>query len=287
MKKLTIERRQSLHGVMFISLWIIGFLVFLAYPLLDSLWLSFNRLTNLQSLQTEWRGFDNFYRAFAVDTGYLPRFSAAIRRSVLNTPLIIIFSLILSILLNKEIKARGFFRAMFFLPMLLGTGFIMKQLLGSGSPSETLQQGITIPEIVYLYLGPQLGDAIQNILNLLSEVLWRSSVQIILFLSGLQGISHSYYEAARCDGANAWEEFWKITLPMLSPVILLNVVYTLIDSFSDGTNDLLDYVTYQTFSKLRFGYGAALGWIYFVVCLAIVLVVYVVISRFVVYLGEK
>ncbi|MDC7235863.1 MAG: sugar ABC transporter permease [Spirochaetales bacterium] len=287
MKKLTMEQRRSLNGFLFISVWLLGFMLFLAMPLIQSLWLSFNKLTNIQAMRTHWIGGRNYYKAFFVDTGYLPRFWNVIWQTVIKTPLITVFSIMLAILLNREIKARGLFRAMFFLPMLLGTGFVMRQLIGSGSPTEALQSGISIPEVILLYLGPELGGIVQKTLNFLSVILWRSSVQIILFLSGLQGIPDSFYEAARCDGASVWEEFWKITLPMLSPVIVLNVVYTLIDSFSDGTNDLLDYIVYQTFDKLKFGYGAALGWIYFAACLLLVVGVFFILSRFVVTTGEK
>jgi ABC-type sugar transport system permease subunit len=281
------ERHAIRLGYFFISPWILGFCLFLAFPMAQSLQLSFLKIISVDSMKSRWIGLDNYAKAFFGDVRYLELLGTTYRQILVDTPLIIVFSLFLAVLLNRNLRMKGFFRGIFFLPVLLGTGYIMKQLLGESSYNEQLQSSITLPQSFALFLGPQLGSAVQALLNTLSRVLWRSGVQIIIFLSGLQGVPLSMYEAARCDGASKWEEFWKITLPMLTPVILMNVIYTLIAAFSDGTNPLIDYVVYVVFDKLQFGYGAALGWIFFLLDLAVVLGAFAIINRSVIYQGEK
>lgn len=128
-------------------------------------------------------------------------------------------------------KGRGFFRTVFFLPVLLGTGYIMQQLLGTGAGDVVTNSvdGI-VTGVLMKAIGATFAGYVQIFLSTITVVLWKSGVQIILFLAGLQGIGASLYEAARCDGATEWENFWKITLPIVSPIILLNFVYSMIDS---------------------------------------------------------
>lgn len=135
-----------------------------------------------------------------------------------------------------SMKGRGFFRTAFFIPVLLGSGYVMKQLLGLGVDGMTVTAGITVPRLIADLLGASMTELLQGFLDRITVVLWKSGVQIVLFLAGLQGIPGSLYEAAHVDGATEWEMFWKITLPMISPVILMNVVYTIVSFFTDGTN---------------------------------------------------
>lgn len=136
-------------------------------------------------------------------------------------------------------------------------------------------------------LGPVISSVVQSFLDRITIVLWKSGVQIILFLAGLQGISTSYYEAARCDGATEWEMFWKITLPMISPVILLNFIYTMVSYFSSSDNALVEYILNQVFKNTQFGTGAAMGWVYFLFTFLLCAVVFVIMQRRVVNVGER
>jgi len=141
---------------------------------------------------------------------------------------------------------------------------------------------------VFQYIGPDAAQGVEGLLNRLLFVLWRTGVQMLIFLAGLNAISPVLYEAARVDGATDWDRFWKVTLPLLSPVILVNLVYTLVDSFTDAFNDVLAYIQSTAFAGgFRLGYAAALGWIYFIIIFVILMVVVKGTNRYVFYAGER
>lgn len=275
-RKLTMHRRRIIQGYLFILPYLIGLVIFFIHPFLKSLQLSFSKIVKFAGFELEWIGWDNYVRAFIWDVKFMPMFITVVKDTFINTIMIIIFSLFIAILINKEIKFRGFFRGVFFLPVLLGTGYVMEQLLGLGVQAETMEvaRGIILPQQIKRQLDPMVVNAISGFLNRITIVLWNSGVQIILFLAGLQGISGSLYEAARCDSASEWEMFWKITLPLISPVILLNIIYTIIDSFTDITNPIVEYVIDLGFKETQFEYAAAMGWIYFVFVLLVSILVY-------------
>jgi ABC-type sugar transport system permease subunit len=126
------------------------------------------------------------------------------------------------------------------------------------------------------------------LLNRLLFVLWKTGVQMLIFLAGLNSVSPVLYEAARVDGATDWDRFWKVTLPLLSPVILVNLVYTIVDSFTDTFNQVLQYIQQTAFAGgFRLGYAAALGWIYFLIVFVILAVVVRITNRYVFYAGER
>lgn len=284
---LGLERRRMLAGYVYIAPWLIGFLLFMLYPLVHSLWLGFHEVEGIGALQVKPVGLDNIKKAFLLDTEFIPRFVSVVQDTLINTPLIIVFSLFIAILLNHDIKGRAFFRAAFFLPVLIGSGIVMQQLLGAGVGRNALVDGIGVPDEVFLYMGPTFSEIVFDMLSRLTIIFWKTGVQILLFLAGLQGISFALYESARCDGASEWEMFWKITLPLISPVILLNLVYTLVDSFTDINNRMMIYIKDMAFSKIQMGYASAMGWIYFLFIFVLLVLVFVVTKRFVFYTGEK
>jgi len=277
-KKLTITQRKKVNGYLFISPWLVGLILFFLHPFIQSLRLSLSKITKFAGFHMKWVGLENYARAFLWDVDFLPMFGTVVKDTFINTIMIVVFSLMIAILVNKKIKFRGFFRGAFFLPVLLGTGYVMEQLLGINAegPAMEMARGITIPEEFMRYLDPVVVSVLSGFLNRITYVLWKSGVQIILFLAGLQGISSSLYEAARVDSATEWEMFWKITLPMISPVILLNVIYTIIDSFTDTSNPIVDYVLDIGFTKSQFEYSAAISWIYFIFVLFVCGIVYFV-----------
>lgn len=302
-KRLSMRQRDALEGYVYILPWLIGFAFYGAYPFIFSISVSFSEIVRLAGFEMKYIGWGNYAKAFIWDVTFIPMFVATVRDTLMNTPIIIIISLFFAILLNREIKCRGIFRAVFFLPVLLGTGYIMQELLGGGPGLEMTQtagdlsreaaagmssgisRGIEVPEEILLYLGANFADVIRMFLQRFTLLLWKSGVQIVLFLAGLQGISISLYESARCDGATEWEMFWKISLPMISPVILLNIVYTIIDSFVDITNPIVRYV--RNLNMEDFGYSAAIGWIYFTFVLIVILLIFAVMRRFIYNAGQK
>lgn len=274
--KLSLHQRDQLKGYIFVAPFIIGLIMFFIRPIAFSIRLSFGEITNIVGLQTKFVGLQNYIEAFVIDKEFVPTLLQAIRYSVVTFPVSIILSLIIAILLNKDIKGRGFFRVIFFIPFLLGSGEVMTQLLNQGVQRSVLNimDGRIIPYNVLSYFGDTIMNAVTTIFSLLIEVLWSSGVQILIFLSGLQSISPSLYEAAKIDGATEWEIFWKVTIPMISPIMLLNMVFTIVASFTNVNNPMLAYIQTHGFTDGKFEYAAALGWIYFVMIGLLVAIVF-------------
>ena len=260
---MTIKRRRGIEAFIFLLPWLIGVSLCFIYPIFVSIRLSFSEITKFKGFIMEWAGLKNYNYIFQYDTNFVPTFLKVMADTVLNTPISLVFSLLIAILINRPMRARGFFRTVFFIPVLLGSGYVMKQLLGVGADTTSITQGIMVPEQMMDLLGSTFAPMVQSVLDRITVVFWKSGVQIVLFLAGLQGISTSLYEAAKVDGATQWEMFWKITLPLISPVILLNFVYTMVSFFTDSNNALVNYILDQTFKNQQFEYGAAMGWVYF------------------------
>jgi len=278
--KLSLEKRRRLCGYLFATPWIIGFLVFMLYPLFTNLLMSFSKVISVEGLEMEWVGLYNFNRLFITDINFVPAFLDTLKKTFLWTPFIIVFALFLALLLNRNIKFKGFFRVIFFIPVLLGTGYIMQRV---GGAANILQLPPNVEQLVSYYLSNDLAAFINELLAQIMRMLWETGVQVVIFLSGLQSIPESYYEAARVDNASSWLSFWKITLPMLSPVILLNVIYTIIESFRSVDNKIAGLIVNEVFKSAEYEYGAAMGWVYFAVTFVIVGLVFLVSRRFVNY----
>ncbi len=261
-KFLTMERRRVVEAYMFISPWIIGTAIFFVNAIISSIKLSFSDIVQLKGFVMEYVGLANYEHIFMFDINFMPTFIEVVVDTLINTPLTLVFSLIIAMLINREAPGRGFFRTTFFLPVLLGSGYVMEQLLQIDA-TGAVGVGITLPGMFQGLLGSTFAPLVQTVLDRITVILWKSGVQIILFLAGLQGISGSLYEAAKCDGATQWEVFWKITLPMISPIILLNFVYTMVTYFAAGDNALVKYIIKSVFTDKQFARGAAMGWVYF------------------------
>ena len=281
--KMDLTTRNSLKGLVFVAPYIIGICAFFIYPICLSLKLSVASEIKIVGMKVSGFTLDHFIRAFMIDVDFLPTFWESVQMTVTQFPLTIVLSLIIAILLNRDIKCRGLFRVIFFIPFLLGSGEVMQQLLNQGVDRAVLNvmDGKLIPYNVLAYFGATVMDAVDTIMGVLVTVLWGSGVQILLFLSGLQSISSSLYEAARIDGATEWEIFWKVTVPMISPMLLLNVVYTIVNSFTNMNNPLLTYINTYGFGNAEFSYSAALGWIYFVFVGLMVAIVFAVMKKYI------
>lgn len=284
---MTINRRRGIEAFIFLLPWLIGICLFFIYPIFVSVRLSFSEITKFKGFIMEWVGLKNYNYIFLYDTKFVPIFLQVMADTLLNTPISLVFSLLIAILINRPMKARGFFRTAFFIPVLLGSGYVMKQLLGMGADTTSITQGIMVPEQMMDLLGPTFSPIVQSVLDRITIVFWKSGVQIVLFLAGLQGISSSLYEAAKVDGATQWEMFWKITLPLISPVILLNFVYTMVSFFTDSNNALVDYIVTQIFTNQQFEYGAAMSWVYFIFSFTICMVVIGVLRKRTYNMGDR
>lgn len=274
-RRIHMSTRTTLEAYVFMAPFIIGVAVFFAFPLHLLFRLAFGNLKQVVGLQIEFAGLQNFLRAFLEDMRFVPFLLSSIQETLVKVPLTIIFALLIAILINKDIRFRGFFRTVFFLPFLLGTGYVMQQLMAQDVSGRAIQsaRSFFMPEEIMAYLGTTVTGIVTGFFSIIIVILWGSGVQILLFLSGLQGISPSYYEAARVESANEWDCFWHITLPMISPIILLCIVYSLVDSFTNISNPILTYMKYVT-SKAQFDYASAIGLIYSLFILGVVLLVF-------------
>lgn len=259
------QRRGVLTCLLFVSPWLVGAAVFFLYPLFYSLRLSFGVIENPATQKVVFAGFENFRVAFMEDARFFPMLLSIAKDTLINTPLIVVFALFIATLLSKDIRGKGLFRSVFFLPVILGTGFVMQQLLGVQMNADAVEvaRGILLPEKVVRFLNPGVTQVILEFLSRVTLVLWKSGVQIIIFLAGLQAIPRSFYEAARVDAANEWECFWFISLPMMAPTLLLGAVYTIVAGFLDTSNEMLGYIHELGFQWSQFEYASAVSWLYF------------------------
>lgn len=285
--RLSMEKKRSFEALIFLAPWLVGLCLFFIGPIVTSIRLSFSEIVKMNGFQMGFVGLENYQHIFFYDINFVPMFLQTVTDTLLNTPICLVFSLVIAILINRPMRGRSFFRAAFFIPVLLGTGYVMKQMLGMGADGTSITTGIMVPQLIADLLGHSLTEFLQGVLDRITVVLWKSGVQIVLFLAGLQGISSSLYEAARVDGATEWEMFWKITLPMISPVILMNMVYTIVAFFTDATNPIIDYIYEQSFTNQQFGHGAAMSWVYFAFALLMCGVSMGVVSRYVFISGGK
>ena len=259
------QRRGVLTCLLFVSPWLVGAAVFFLYPLFYSLRLSFGVIENPATQKVVFAGFENFRVAFMEDARFFPMLLSIAKDTLINTPLIVVFALFIATLLSKDIRGKGLFRSVFFLPVILGTGFVMQQLLGVQMNADAVEvaRGILLPEKVVRFLNPGVTQVILEFLSRVTLVLWKSGVQIIIFLAGLQAIPRSFYEAARVDAATEWECFWFISLPMMAPTLLLGAVYTIVAGFLDTSNEMLGYLHELGFQWSQFEYASAVSWLYF------------------------
>jgi ABC-type sugar transport system permease subunit len=277
-RKPSLEKRRLREGYVFIAPWVVGFLVFFLIPICQTVRMSMSKITQFSNMQMEWFGFENFRRIFVEDTKFISNIVTVFSDVFINTALIVIFSLIFAVILNKQFKGRGFFRALFFLPVLLGSGFIMQQLLGQNITEQatSVARGILLPKEVMAYLGPGIANTVSAFLSKISIVLWRTGVQILLFLAGLQSINSTLYEAAKIDAASEWEIFWRITLPMISPIVLLNCVFTIVDSFTDSSNPMVSYIIYTGIRTTRYETASAIAVMYLLIIMVTVGLVFLI-----------
>lgn len=278
--KTSFEKRKGRYGIIFCLPWIIGAVMFFIYPLIYSLRLSFGTITDISTQAVKWAGLDNFRLAFSRDVQFMGYFLVTLKDTVINMPLIVIFSLFIAVLLNADVKGKSVFRAIYFMPVMLGTGFVMQQLLKTGINEDitNVAYKIFLSDEIVKFLPSAVTAGIVGFLNRISVILWRSGVQIIIFLAALQSVPSSLYEAAKVDSATEWECFWFITLPLVAPMILLNSVYTVVASFADTSNEILKYINEQAFQWSNWEYSSAVSWLYFVFILIVLGFIFLILN---------
>ncbi|CAM3376362.1 carbohydrate ABC transporter permease [Marinicrinis lubricantis] len=265
-----------MEGVIFLLPWLLGFLIFMAFPIGFSLYMSFNQVRIVpEGLDIQFKGL-SYYKLILFQQGsYLYNdLIPFLRQALFMIPIIVIFALLVAIMLNYKFPGRMMFRAIFFLPVIFSTGQIIQEFYDQGEGTLGFLEQYNISSYVSMVFPGAWGETIAAILNSFVLILWYSGVQILIFLAGRQTISSSVYEAARIDGANPWESFWKITLPGMVPFIFLNTIYTVVDLFTFPRNPIMKRVTTEDY-----GLSSALVWIYFVIVLLFLGIVILAFSR--------
>lgn len=266
-KYLTRRTRNALVGYVFVLPWIVGYLIFTAWPMLHALFLSFHEVrVTPRGILTTFVGWHNYRYAFLTDTQFVEKLLVYLGEMVLNVPIVIVFSLIIALLINQKIKGRGIFRVIFFLPVVIMSGPVIAELLALGVTSIPDIEQYALYTLMQSNLAPILAAPLTYLMNQIIMVLWFSGVQILIFLAGLQKIDGSIMEAARVDGASGWESFWKITLPAVQPMIVVNVVYTVVSISTFSLNEIILLIRSNMFNTFTgYGYSTALAWLYFVI----------------------
>ncbi len=300
-KVVSLDRKKARAGWVFVLPFVIGFLVVYLPIIWNSIWMSFHELKIITGggYDLIWVGLGNYKYAILTDPSFVQTLLTGLGELLFDIPAILIFSLFMAVLLNQKMAGRAAFRAIFFIPVILSTGIMesiegqnilgtmMESGINDGSGGSASTEIITAMDISRLFssmkIGTELVEYVVDMINNIYDIVNRSGVQMLIFLAGLQSISPAIYEACRIDGATSWETFWKITFPMISPMILVNGVYTIIDSFTTDSNTVMSYISQvyqQTDGQVR---SSAMAWMYFMIVVLIILAVVGIFSAFVFY----
>ncbi|BCJ94022.1 lactose ABC transporter permease [Anaerocolumna cellulosilytica] len=292
-----LRKRKAITGYLYIAPFIIGFLAFMVLPLIESFRMSFSNVligSGSGGFVMEFVGLANIKKAFLVDPEFNRFLTDELSKMVIHVPTTLIVSFFMALLLNQSFKGRGMVRAIFFLPVILSSGVLVglefdnSLLAGMQDYIKANTNTASITTVLREILsnsnfGTRFLKVVFEIVDGVYDVVIASGIQIIIFLSGLQTISKSMYEAATIEGCTHWESFWKITLPMVSSVILVNMIYTIIDFFMRTDSEMMDKISSTMIAKMDYGFSSAMAWIYFVAVILIIAVFSAIISKWVYY----
>ena len=284
-----IESLKSRYGLLFTLPWLIGVAVFFVLPIIQSAIYSFSSLSiEPGHVDVNWVGNKNYDFILNKNPQYINNLLSGLKNILIQVPFILILSLILGILLNNEFKGRIFYRSLYFLPVIISSGVVLKLFLGASQGDSTeiatsasvsfgmidfsgVLEGLNLPSSILKYL----TIALDNIFLLI----WQSGIQIVLIIAGLQTIPDLLYEVAHVEGATKWEQFWFITLPMMIRTMLLVVIFTLVEVVTINTNPVMEQ-GYAYFGNIEYGVGSAVLWFYFIIVGFIIATIMFVFSKF-------
>lgn len=279
-KNLSLRSQDALLGGAFMLPWLIGLLVFTMFPLVYSIWLSMCEVEfSANGILTNFVGIRWYEEALTADANFVKDIASTLQSIIFSTPMILVFSIILALLLNRPLKGRAFFRALYFFPVIIISGPVMSKLMSNQAFAIISPDQFTVYQVL------------QNLPNLISVplcyifdnivvILWYSGVQTLIILAGLQKIGDPIYEAASIDGASAWQKFWKITLPHLRPMILVSAAYTVVDLAGKTTTAMHKLIQNNMMNiEKPYSYSAALSWLYTIVVLLILGAVFLILKE--------
>ncbi len=281
MKKRSNTRLNQNVGIVFSLPFIVGLLIFFIPTVFMGMRFAVSEVSVAQGLSLKFTGISNLKYALRVDARYFQLVLSDLGSLLTTLPIVLIFSLFVAVLLNSKVWGKGFFRVIFFLPVIACVGMlaanfsnlVMQNMTSSAqeTESEALTAMSDITKMLQnLNFSPQLISTVSGAANNIMDIVNRSGVQILIFLAGIQSISPSIYESANVEGASGWEVFWKITLPMISPMMIANVLFTFVDSITRSDTEIVNYVKNMAFSRAEFGYAAAMAWFHYL-CLLVML----------------
>ena len=303
-KRVSLDAKKARAGWFFCLPFILGFVLIYLPIIIDSIRYSFSHIVQErnQTYHLVFVGLENYQNALFENPDFVKTLTKGLTALAMDIPAIVIFSLFVAILLNQKMFGRAAFRAIFFIPVILSTGLIAQidasnamldymsdpeASIDTGVQESTTSQIVSAIEIEALFanmkVGEGLTETVTTIVNNIFNIVNRSGVQMLIFLAALQSISPAIYESCKMDGATGWETFWKITFPMISPMILVNAVYTIIDSFTTESNSVMSYISGVASGTSGEVVSTAMAWLYFLIVVLILAMVAGIMSMYVFY----
>lgn len=275
-KQSNLLKNRNRWGYVFCAHWILGLAMFFVVPTVTSIYYVFSKINVGQGMKTTWIGLENLHYIFNDDKDFVNNMTASVSNLVTSLPIVISLSMVLALILNSKFRGRVIFRAIFFLPVII-TGSVIMILMtnnavdapifsaASGGGESAYSEGaINFQQIlVNLNLPEQIRTLIAGYLAKVFNLIWSCGIQTILFLAGLQSITAQLYEVAKIEGANRWETFWFIEVPMLRNIIMLVLLYTMIDLVTELTTPVMDQVSKLMYDKMTYDLSSAMLWVYF------------------------
>lgn len=292
----SLEKQRGRWGWFFVAPWILGISVFFVWPMVESVIYSFSTLNvSDNGFEKTFVGLDNYLYFFTEDTFFVRYLTKSIGGIIPSALMILSFSILIALVLKEKFLGRSLARAVFFFPVIIASGVVItilkNQVMMSGSavsdmsPSYLFQAPNLVNIFSDLKVPAKVLTSITNILNEIFDLTWKSGVQILLLLAAINNIPASFYEVGVMEGATAWEKFWKITFPTISPTLLVVVIYTIIDGFTDYGNKVMEMLR-SFYTNNNYAYSATIGVIYFVCILVLIGLINLIAQRFVFYAAD-
>lgn len=291
--RLSLKDQQAIAGYIFVLPFVIGFVFFFLYPFIQAIQFSLSDLKVTPTGYTlTYLGLENYRKALFVHPTFVRNLVGVLGKMCLEVPVIVAFSFFAAVLLSQNFRGRTLARVIFFLPVILGSGIVLRieqwdlmhSLLETGEADGGGMFGPQVAEFLTQFRLPEaMVTYIVSAVEQIPTIIRSSGIQIVIFLAGLESIPSSLYEASDIEGASGWENFWMITFPMMTPMILTNVVFSIIDSFTAPSNTVVTMIQEGAFANLGFGQSMAMTIMYFAAIAVVLAVVMRMISKGVFY----
>lgn len=277
----TLEQKNAWVGRGFMLPFYLGFIFFFMPSLIESISYIFSDVSiDIYGVHTKFNGLENLDYIFNTDLDFKENLINTLLELLWKTPVVLISSLLMAIVINKKFFGRTVVRAIFFMPVIIASGVVMNMIkndqiaanvmagnMVSGGGGVVSNDSLEVL-LAQAHLPEELMTLFMNISNNIFDVLFNCGIQMLIFLAALQSISPSLYEASAVEGASKWDDFWTITIPMILPMMIVNLVYTVVDSFTSSENLIMNQIL-ENIEILRLGHASAILWLF---CLIIGLI---------------